>query len=299
MKTVLQTNFNGIDGLTITDTAKPVLTDNGVLIKMAVLPISPTDWKLESDTHATDEQQDKLPRIIGFQGTGTVVSVGKNRDQSLLDQRVLVINPAGVYSEFVLNENPDWMYPLPANVSDESAAALSAGTAWTLKQQIDKSKAANIVITGANSVIGLTLLQMLADESRPIYPIVTAASKPYFIEQMPRLTPYTLDEHLTISGSSIVLDIVGRLDMLTTLEKRLSQPEIVSIALMQAPTLNNFTFVHDEFNADRYRLFIKQLSEGKLTALINRIFPIEQVKKAQHFAKETHSRGRVLVTFDH
>ncbi|ANZ63579.1 hypothetical protein AYR62_05380 [Secundilactobacillus paracollinoides] len=297
MKTVLQTNFNGIDGLSIEDTAKPTLTDNGVLVKMAVMPVSPTDWKLESDAHATNEDLATLPRVIGIQGAGTVIAVGKNRDQALLNRRVLVVNPAGVYQEVVLSENPDWLYPLAANVSNADAAALSAGTSWTLKQAIDHSHADNIVITSANSVIGLTLLQMLADEHRPIYPIVTEASKTYFASQMPHLTAYTNADLPTLTGTTIVLDIVGKLDLLTDLAARLNQPEIVSIVLMQAPTLANFKFVHDEFNADHYRYFLQTLADGKLTAIINKIFPIDQTKEAQHFAKETHSRGRVLVGF--
>lgn len=298
MLSVLQTNFNGIDGLTYQNGPRPQLTDNGVIIKMSVVPISPTDWKLESDAHATNEQLANLPRVIGIQGAGRVIEVGKNRNQSLLNQRVLVVNPSGVYSEYVLSENPDWIFPLPDNVSNDAAAALSAGTALTIKHEIDISSADNLVITGANSVIGLTLLQMIDEQQRKIYPVVTAMSKEYFQEQMPGLTSYTREEVPQLNGSTLIVDIVGKKDLLNHLATKTNNVQVVSIALMKDDELTQFKFIHDEFSSDNYRRFINQLSSGQLKPIINKTFPVKQTKEAQHFAKETHSRGRVLVNFD-
>lgn len=297
MLTIMQTNFDGIDGLTARSVSKPELTADSVIVKMSTMPVSPTDWKLESDQHATNENLAQLPRIIGIQGAGKVVAVGANRDQQLLDQRVLVINPAGTYSEYVRSTNPDWLFPLPDSVSNEAAAALSASTALTLKKFIDASDADNLVLTGANSVIGLTLLQLLHDEPRPIYPVLTAASMAYFKQQMPSLTSYTSDQLPTLAGKTLILDTVGNISLLETLVAQTAEASLTSIVIMKDPGLPNFTFIHDDFNAADYRMFIQQLATGELKPLINRTFPITETKEAQHFAKETHSRGRVLVAF--
>ncbi|GAX01791.1 quinone oxidoreductase family protein [Secundilactobacillus silagei] len=297
MLAITQINFNGIDGLTARFVAKPKLTADSVIVKMSTMPVSPTDWKLESDQHATNENLAQLPRIIGIQGAGQVVEVGENRNQSLLNQRVLVINPAGTYSEYVRSTNPDWLFLLPDAVSNEAAAALSASTALTLKKFIDVSDADNIVLTGANSVIGLTLLQLLHNESRRIYPVVTSESLTYFKEQMPSLTAYTSNQLPQLTGKTLILDTVGIVSLLETLVARTTEASVTSIVIMKDPGLPNFTFIHDDFNADDYRMFIHQLATGELKPLINRAFPITETKKAQHFAKETHSRGRVLVAF--
>lgn len=298
MLTIKQINFNGIDALTTQDVTQPKLVADSVIIKMHVMPVSPTDWKLESDAHATNENLAQLPRIIGIQGAGEVVAVGANRDQQLLHRRVLVINPAGTYSEYVQSTNPDWLFPLPDAVSDEAAAALSASTALTLKRAIDRSDADNIVLTGANSVIGLTLLQLLHTEARPLYPVVTAASADYFKKQMPAIRAYTSEQLPQLPGNTLIIDIVGVLPLLQGLIKRTDTASVTSIVLMQNPGLPDFQFVHDDFNAADYRHFIEQLATGELKPIINRTFTIKETKQAQHFAKETHSRGRVLVTFD-
>ncbi|MFC6253439.1 alcohol dehydrogenase catalytic domain-containing protein [Secundilactobacillus hailunensis] len=297
MLAIMQTNFNGIDDLTAQSVSKPKLTADSVIVKMNTVPVSPTDWKLESDQHATNENLAQLPRIIGIQGAGLVVEVGENRDQHLLNQRVLVINPAGTYSEYVRSTNPDWLFPLPDAVSNEAAAALSASTALTLKKFIDSSDADNLILTGANSVIGLTLLQLLHGESKPIYPVVTAESLAYFNTQMPNLTAYTSDQLPKLTGKTLILDTVGIVGLLETLVTHTTNASVTSIVIMKDPGLPNFKFIHDDFNADDYRLFIQQLATGELKPLINRTFPIAETKKAQHFAKETHSRGRVLVAF--
>ena len=300
MYAIVQTNFNGIDALTIrTDYPKPAVTPNDVLIKMTVLPVVPTDWKRESNPNATTEQLADLPRIIGVGGVGTIVAVGDNRDPQLLNQRVLVMNPSGSYSEYVLSENPNFTLPLPNIVTNESAAALTAGpgTALTLKHEIDQSTARHIVITGANSVIGLYLLQMLQTDSRQIWPIVSPNSQTYFQQQMPTIKAYTAEELPTIEADSLIIDIAGSVPLLDQLTQYFPHNQIVSIVLMHADFNQPIKFVHEDFNADDYRHFIQQLVTGELVAPIDRTFPITAIKTAQHYAQDTHSRGRVLVTF--
>lgn len=111
MLTIKQTTFNGIDELKLTQTTKPDLNDNGVLIKMDMMPITPTDIKRETNPNATEESLAELPRTIGYSGTGTVVETGANRDSDLINQRVFVMHPTGSYSEYIVSDNPDWILP--------------------------------------------------------------------------------------------------------------------------------------------------------------------------------------------
>lgn len=299
MISIIQTNFNGIDGLKITETDKPTITDNDVLVKMNILPVVPTDWKRESNPNATSEQFSQLPRVIGIGGVGKVVAVGKNRNSTLLNQRVLILNPTGSYSEYVSVSNPDFIFLLPASVSDEAAAALTAGpgTALTLKHEIEQSTAENIVITGANSVIGIYLLQLIkADQA--IWPIVSPASTKYFESKFPSIQSYAADHLPHITGSTLLIDIAGNEALLGSLLSHLMSVNIISIALMKLDTTVPSKFVHEEFNPENYRNFIKQVQNGELEPPIDRIFPVCSIKEAQHYAKESHSRGRVLVSFE-
>jgi len=298
MLAIMQTSFTGIDALTTADIPVPALTPNGVLIKMHVLPVVPTDWKREANPHATAEQAAQLPRIIGVGGAGQVVAVGANRDPALLHQRVLVMQPSGSYSAYLLSENPDFIFPLPTAVSDASAAALTAGpgTARVLQREISASTATNVVVTGANSVIGLYLLQLLRPQDKHIWPIVSPASQAYFQTQCPDYPAVTAADLPPLTTDTLVIDIAGSEPLLNTLTAHLTDYEIVSIALTQA-TLP-LKFVHESFNPADYRQFIADLATGDLHAPIARTFAVRDTIAAQHYACDHHSRGRVLVTFD-
>ena len=299
MLSILQTNFNGIDALEKRSLPKPNPTADDVLIQMTTWPVVPTDWKRESNPEATAEQLDSLPRVIGIGGVGRITEVGTNRDPQLLNQRVLVMNPAGSYSEYITSSNPDFIFPIPDSVSDESAAALTAGTgtAAVLRHHIEMSAAEDVIITGANSVIGIYLLQLLAGTDKHLRPVVSPASRKYFQEQLPSQPVYTLNELPTdLPAKPLVIDIAGSTNLLTDLLDRYSTATVISIALTEFPTAKTFKFVHEDFDADQYRQFMSQLATGDLHAPIDRVFAFTDVKAAQHYAQDSHSRGRVLVS---
>ncbi|GEK28584.1 alcohol dehydrogenase catalytic domain-containing protein [Furfurilactobacillus siliginis] len=298
MKTIYQTDFSGIDGLALAEIARPIVPVNGILIKMTMLPVVPSDWKRELDPHATAEAAAKLPRTIGIGGVGRVVEVGEQQDQALMNRRVLIMNPKGSYSEYVVMTQREFVFPLPDAVSDEQAAALTAGpgTALTLVQAIHERAVNNVVITGANSVIGLVLLQQLSDFSGHIWPIVSSASQAYFRQQRPTDVCYTVTSLPVLTETTVVIDLAGSEELLQRLRTWMPAVPVISIALTESDVIDNLTFVHEEFNAAGYRQFICQIAAHELVIPVDRQFLFTQVKEAQRYAKMSHSRGRVLVT---
>ncbi|WP_047999308.1 hypothetical protein [Lactiplantibacillus herbarum] len=299
MLTVVQTNFNGIDGLAINTQSQPQLTSEGVLIKMSVLPVVPADWKRESEPNVTAEQLTQLPRTIGVGGVGQVVAVGANRDPQLLKQRVLVMHPAGAYAEYVVSTNPDWLLPLPASVSDQAAATLpaGAGTAVMLRQTINRCQPSEVIITGANSVIGLYLCQLLRGSQCRVWPVVTAASRSYFEQQLPEYQAVMLEELPASLKQPLVIDIAGYQPLLQELATKYPLSTMYSIVNQASEEIPALRFVHEEYSSATYQQLIAQLADGQLKGPIDRVFPVVEVKAAQHYAQDHHSRGRVLVTF--
>ncbi|MBZ5984177.1 zinc-binding alcohol dehydrogenase family protein [Leuconostoc gelidum subsp. gasicomitatum] len=296
MISIKQVDYNGIDSLEYVIEPIPKVTTNGVLVKMSVLPVVPTDLKKENNPHATSEQFGKLPRTIGVSGVGTIVAVGGNRDQKLINKRAFLLNPAGAFSEYVLNENNNWLFVLPDCVSDNEAATLTA-TSLVLKKEIEKSASSNIFITGANSVIGIYLLQQLNTVNKKIYPIVTPSSKTYLNDFLPDIQVYTVSDIKEKFDSAIVADIAGNTEILKVLSDKIVDLSIVSIAIMTQNEFSNFKFVHESFDHSTYKHLIEALANHSLKAPIGEIFDDHDVKTAQHFLEDNHSRGRILVKF--
>ncbi|GEP19737.1 MDR/zinc-dependent alcohol dehydrogenase-like family protein [Pediococcus argentinicus] len=299
MKSILQTNFSGIESLVMKEVKKPEVTPDGILIRMTTLPVVPSDWKREYNSNATAELADNLPRTIGIGGVGLVVGVGANQDHKLLNQRVLVMHPQGSYSEYILTTERQFIFPLPSSISDEQAAALTAGpgTALLLSHIINDSDADNIVVTGANSVIGLFLLQQLKHSQKRILPIVSPVSQSYFNKYQKKAS-YQVDNLPQLNGSSLIFDLAGSTELLLELRKQLPTSPITSIVITKNSEIMDLTFVHEEFDADNYRKFIQQVADGELIVPLDRSFTFDHVKEAQYYAKESHSRGRVLITLN-
>ncbi|CAM3111945.1 zinc-binding alcohol dehydrogenase family protein [Leuconostoc rapi] len=296
MISIKQVDYNGIDSLKYVTESVPAVLPNGVLVKMAVLPVVPTDLKRESNPNATSEQFGTLPRTIGVSGVGTVVSVGSNRDSELLNKRVLLLNPSGTFSEYVLNENNDWLFMLPDEVSDNEAATLTA-TSLVLKKEIEDSTFSNVFITGANSVIGIYLLQQLNTVDKKIYPIVTPSSKTYLKDFLPDIQVYTVSDISEKLDSAIIADIAGNEEILKSLSDKIIDLSIVSIAIMKQNKFSNFKFVHESFDHTTYEYLIEQLADQSLRAPIGKVFDDHDVKQAQHYLEDNHSRGRILLKF--
>ncbi|MGR8773843.1 alcohol dehydrogenase catalytic domain-containing protein [Leuconostoc citreum] len=296
MISIKQVDFNGIDSLEYVNEPKPNVTNNSVLIKVSVLPVVPTDIKKESNPNATSEQFGKLPRTIGVAGVGKVVAVGINRDKNLIDKRVFFLNPAGAFSEYLLNQNKDWLFELPDSISDNEAATLTA-TSLVLKKEIEESTFSNVLITGANSVIGIYLLQQLSSVNKNIYPLVTPSSKTYLNDFLPDIQTYTVADIEEKFDSAIVADIAGNMSILKDLSQNITDLLIVSITIMKQTEFSNFKFVHESFDRITYEHLIKELSNNSLKAPVGQVFKEHDVKSAQHFLEDNHSRGRILVKF--
>ncbi|RRG18777.1 zinc-binding alcohol dehydrogenase family protein [Weissella viridescens] len=300
MKVIKQVNFDGIDGLKLEQIPVPELTPDSVMVKMAVLPVVPTDWKRESSAHATREAMANLPKVIGTGGVGTVTQVGANRDQALLGKRVLVMQPAGAYAEYVRNEKPEWLFCLPDSVASTDAATLiaGAGTALRVAREIEADTRQNVILTGANSVIGLYLIQLLQMDNYQgiLYPIVSTQSQAYFDKELPSQTCYTV-EQLPQQQDAILVDIAGSEQLLERIIATNNVTRIVSIAIMESERVSDIEFIHESFAVKDYNDLIEALADKTLKAPVGRIFKFEDTIAAQHFAKENHSRGRVLVEF--
>lgn len=107
--------------LSLSETAKPVLKADEVLIKVAAIGVNRADCM---------QRQGKYPApkgdspILGLECAGTVVELGADVEKNWLNQRVFTLCAGGAYSEYVAVDAAQIM-ALPDSISMAQGAAIS------------------------------------------------------------------------------------------------------------------------------------------------------------------------------
>lgn len=291
VQAVLQTGSMGVQSISITDIEPDSFLPTSIEIKTLAVPILPYDVMKLSGLLPT-----KTPTIMGYGAVGEVIKIGTLRSSKLLHNRVLVLNPNGTFKENIISNFPPLTIPIPNNVSNQEAATVIGGldTSLVLYKKIINHSAQNIIITGADSVIGLGLLQLLRDTEKSIFPKVRPTSNDYFKRRVLEMhLPDYYDFDDTVSReNTLVIDIAGKIELIQPYLR--NNFPVMSVAL---PNVAGVGFISEPIFPKDYRLLLQKISERKLLTPIDQIFELNEVKQAFNYQQNNVSRGRNILLF--
>jgi zinc-binding alcohol dehydrogenase/oxidoreductase len=160
------------------DVENPQLNSGEVLVQIKASALNRRDWWITKGQYAGI----KYPSILGSDGSGIVAEVGPDVDQSLIGKEV-IINPAtnwgehseyqqkdfkilglpenGTFAEFV-KIGAEYLYPKPAHLSWEQAAAIPLAGVTAYRALFTKGKAKKgdkVLIVGVGAGTGSFALQ--------------------------------------------------------------------------------------------------------------------------------------------
>lgn len=290
MKAVIQRDTNGIKALDFGEIEVEKFLPTSILIKTSMVPLLPYDvMKLNGKIPVT------LPHVLGYGAVGRVEKVGKFRSEKLINQRVLVLNPSGTFKERITSHIPPLTISIPDAVTDSQAVSVVDGldTAFVLYKKIIKSSHQIIVITGANSVIGLALLQLLKSSDKTIVPLIREKSANYFQKRCKdyQLPVYSGDENLKLEAT-LVVDIAGQEILLKSYIER--GVDIISIAQQN---ILGVRFISEGIFPGEYAKLLELLKNGDIILPIDREFYYHEIKEAINYQENFPSRGRNLISF--
>ena len=124
MKAAYITQPGPPESIIIGDLPTPEPTGDQVLVRVKAAAVNPIDTYVRSGTIKMDIP---LPFIVGCDLAGVVEKVGPNATKFKVGDRVWGTNQGlmgrqGTFAEFAAVEER-WLYPIPAGVNDETAAA--------------------------------------------------------------------------------------------------------------------------------------------------------------------------------
>jgi NADPH:quinone reductase-like Zn-dependent oxidoreductase len=325
MKAVIYTEFGPPDVLQIKDIEKPVPKDNEVLVKVRAASVNPFDWHMIRGTPflmramMAGLRKPKEPRV-GIDCAGTVEAVGKDVTQFKPGDEVFG-GKAGALAEYLCVPADGGVTLKPANVSFEQAAGVQIAGCTALQALRDTGKVQpgqKVLINGASGGVGTFAVQI----AKSFGAQVTGVCSTRNVELVRSLgADYVIDytkEDFTKSDEcyDVIIDNVGT-QPLSAFRAALAPKGIYIMIGAGGPTEGGLigpmgrliqASLMSPFISQKMGMMMAKVSQSdlkiladlmqaeKVTTVIDRTYPLSEVREAVRYLETGRARGKVIVT---
>jgi NADPH:quinone reductase-like Zn-dependent oxidoreductase len=318
MKAIVYTKFGPAEVLEVKEVTKRSPRDNEVLIRIVAATVAAEDPGMRAHPGLNGFLKPKKS-ILGFYLAGEVETVGKDVKRFGEGDQVYGntgLSLLGAYAEYICMPEEGALAIKPANITYEEAAALPNGALTALPFLRDKGNIKSgqkVLINGASGAVGTSAIQL----AKYFGAEVTGVCSPANLEVVKSLgadqvIDYT-KEDFTKNGRTydIIFDTVGKSpfsrckDSLT--ENGVYLATVPSPAAFLQMLWGSWaggrkvgiaaTGLRSSQEKTRELIFLNRLIEaGKIKAVIDRYYPMEQIADAHRYVEAGHKKGNVVIT---
>ena len=322
MKAIVQDSYGSPDVLELRDIDRPTIGDDDVLLRVHAAGVDRGVWHLMTG----------LPYLIrimgfGFRGpkvrvpgmevAGRVETVGRNVTQFQVGDEVFG-SCEGAYAEYACAKEGK-LAAKPTNLTFEQAAAVPASACTAVEGLRDKGEVSagqKVLIIGASGGVGTFAVQ-LAKELGAEVTGVCSTTKVEMVRSIgaDHVIDYKRDDFAQgPQRYDVILDIAGNRS-LSHLRRALTPEGTLVIAggeegdrwiggtdrqiraLLLSPFVRHRlrTFVSTGRKED-LQLLKELIEAGKVTPVIDRTYPLNEVPEAIRYLEAGHARGKVVIT---
>jgi NADPH2:quinone reductase len=222
MKAWLMDDYKGVNALRLTDFPDPHPAPNEVILSVEFASLNPADAYLAEKKYPA---KPSLPHILGRDGVGKIIALGKDVFQFSLGQRVLIlrgetgVNRSGTLAEKVAVPAED-LQPLPPGWTPEQSAAASLVylTAYQALTQWGDLPPSVVLVTGASGGVGVASIHLGAAMGHTVFGLSRDPAKQQSLKALgaaagldpadPNWTK-ALKENLSPRRVDLIIDTVG------------------------------------------------------------------------------------------
>ena len=327
MKAIIWTRYGPPDVLQLREVKKPTPTDNQVMIKIHSATVTAGDCEtrgLKLPFYISlpmrlffGPVRPKRVNILGQELAGEIESVGKAVSKFKKGDKVFANTGFGMgaYSEYIcLPEKPQDMsgivLEMPVNITYEEAAAVPLGGLEALHfiRKANIQNGQKVLINGAGGSIGTYAVQL----AKHFGAEVTAVDSTEKLDMLRSIgADHTIDytkKDFTLSSKSynVIFDVIGKSPFSGTM-RSLKQNGLYLIANAGplrmirgalASMKSNKKVIFGAANPKIEDLmFLKDhIEAGKIRAVIDRQYSLEQIVEAHEYVEKGHKKGNVVLT---
>jgi NADPH:quinone reductase-like Zn-dependent oxidoreductase len=305
----IATRFGSFDGLELIEEDVPVPQSGQVTIEVRAVGMNPTEYK--GILGGTDSSL--LPLSIGNELAGVITAIGPDTQigsgGGAVGDEVLAYRVAGAYASALTVDAAD-VFAKPAQLSFAEAANLFlvGATAADMLRVVEPAQGDTVVVHGASSSVGVSLLQQL----RPygVRVLGTASEKNFDVVRRFGGEPFAYgtaglqDQLAEAAGGPIsaAYDNVGTDEALdVSLALVADRSRIVSIAGFARAAKDGFRMVGGSmpdsisFRAEVRPALVALAARGDLVVPVARTFPLAEAREALELLAGQHPGGKLAL----